>query len=63
MSLKTHKEDQKVPQFTVEQVDYLARIFPDRAPDLETPERQLWAAVGAVNVVRHLRSLLTRQEK
>jgi hypothetical protein len=39
----------------------LELLFPDRCPDLATPERELWAQVGRCEVVRLLRARFDEQ--
>jgi hypothetical protein len=41
-----------------EVVDCLANLFPDRAPDASTPDRQVWIDAGSAYVVRALRTIL-----
>jgi hypothetical protein len=53
----------QVPTASRELLDYLSRLFPDRCPDVATPERKLWMDVGAAMVVRKLRSDYDRYTK
>jgi len=39
------------PAFSQAQIDYLNRIFPDRVPDVDASERDIWIAVGARKVI------------
>ena len=43
-------------------VEWLEKIYPDCSPELDTPEREIWANRGAVGVVRKLRSVLQEQQ-
>lgn len=53
----------KVPFITDELLDYLQRIYPDKAPDPEKSDREIWMIVGAVGVVRHLRRIHEEQRE
>lgn len=44
-------------------VKALEQRFPDRAPNIEAPDREVWAGVGAVRVVRFLRQQLEQQKE
>jgi hypothetical protein len=43
-------------------VAVLATKFPDQAPDLDCPDREVWFRAGQVSVVRWLVSKLEEQE-
>lgn len=43
------------PAVPLELIEALESRFPDRCPDLRTPEREVWAATGRAEVVRFLR--------
>lgn len=49
------------PGVTPELVAHLEHLYPDRAPDPGTSVEDIWIAVGAVSVVRKLRSVLNQQ--
>lgn len=51
----------KVPQITRELIEYLDHIIPDRVPSLEVSDRELWAHIGKVHLVRHLKSIHEEQ--
>lgn len=51
----------KPPAITEELLDYLAEVFPDKAPGLDWTEREVWQSVGAVKVQAHLRHLYDQQ--
>lgn len=40
----------------------LATKFPDQAPDLDCPDREVWFRAGQVSVVRWLASQLEEQQ-
>ena len=44
-------------------VEYLECVFPDRCPDPQFSEKEVWIAAGSAQVVRHLRFILEEQEK
>lgn len=43
-------------------IEELARLYPDRAPSLGTPEQTVWFDAGAVSVVRFCQKLLQELE-
>lgn len=51
----------KTPYIEEALLDYLEEVFPDRAPNIDASDRQIWVRVGAVQVVRHLRMLFNEQ--
>jgi len=53
----------KLPIIERHLIKYLETIYPDVSPSLSIPDRELWAQVGAVGVVRHLRSLYEEQNE
>jgi len=53
----------KLPYIEPATVEYLATIYPDRAPEPEWTEREVWMARGAVSVVRKLRDLVEQQNE
>ena len=55
-------DDIKLPFFDLALVEYLERLFPDKAPDLSKSEKEVWFAAGAVAPARHLRSLLNNND-
>lgn len=53
----------KLPFITDEMLDYLQRLYPDRAPDPSMTDREVWINVGAVGVVRHLHRIYQEQRE
>ncbi len=51
----------KPPAITEELLDYLAKVFPDRAPSIDWDDRMVWQLVGEVKVQQHLRHLYNQQ--
>jgi len=51
----------KKPKVSLELVEYLEGICPDRSPALDTPDRSIWHNSGKVALVRHIRSLFDEQ--
>ena len=43
-----------VPYFTKEQLDYLNRLYPERCPEPNATDREIWMQVGQRQVVRHI---------
>lgn len=52
----------RLPIVDKDLIEYLEEVFPNEAPSLDTPEREIWAKVGEVQVVRHLRSIYDEQQ-
>jgi len=50
------------PPISERLVAVLATKFPDQAPDLDCPDREVWFKAGQVSVVRWLASKLEEQE-
>lgn len=53
--------DVHVPEISQELVKTLEALFPDRSPDIETPDREIWVHHGKVLMVRYLREQHRRQ--
>lgn len=53
----------KIPYITDELLEYLQRLYPDRSPDLEHSDRQIWMNRGAVGVVRHIAAVHKEQRE
>jgi len=51
------------PIIKPELLEYLAEMFPDQVPAPEATEREIWMAVGAVRVCRHLALLYEQQNE
>lgn len=51
------------PFVSQEILEYLERMFPNQCPHIDDTDRQIWAAVGARNVIEHLRSIHAAQLK
>tara|TARA_B100001059_G_scaffold156962_1_gene156496 strand:- start:12681 stop:12869 length:189 start_codon:yes stop_codon:yes gene_type:complete len=45
-----------------ELIDYLEKQFPNKSPDLNDNERQIWFKAGQSSVVSHLRNILNDKE-
>ncbi|OHB39596.1 MAG: hypothetical protein A2882_16310 [Phenylobacterium sp. RIFCSPHIGHO2_01_FULL_70_10] len=53
----------RTPHVTEALVKDLEARFPDRCPDPKMSDREVWMAVGAVKVVRYLRSVLEDRQQ
>ncbi len=51
----------KVPAIDTALVEWLEQIYPDRCPNPNMSDREIWIACGAVGVTRKLRALLEEQ--
>lgn len=61
--MKEPVTDNPVPPIPRLLLEWLERIFPDRAPELDATDRQVWAATGAQSVMRKLRSEYNKQNQ
>lgn len=53
----------KLPIIEENLLDYLERVFPDKAPEPEMSDREVWMARGAIGVVRKLRAIYDEQNE
>ena len=53
----------RTPYITPELLEYLERLYPDRSPRIDTPDRQVWFQSGQADLVRHLRSVFDQQNE
>lgn len=51
------------PQITDGLLQYLERVYPDKCPEPNETDREIWMNRGAVGVVRHLRMLHKEQRE
>lgn len=56
-------KQEKFPHVSPELVKALAEMFPNRCPDLATPDREVWHKAGAASVVSFLRHKSEDQNK
>lgn len=56
-------EKHKLPVIEERLLDYLQRLYPDKAPDPSQTDREIWINVGAVGVVRHLYRVYQEQNE
>lgn len=50
----------KFPSVPLALLEALEARFPDKSPDIKTPDREVWAQVGNSQVVRFLREMHER---
>lgn len=50
-----------LPPISERLVSALAQQFPDRAPDLQWNEKEVWFRAGQASVVRHLITVMQEQ--
>lgn len=53
--------ESKIPYVERTFLEYLERLYPDKAPEVHETDREIWLNRGAVGVVRHLRRLYQEQ--
>lgn len=44
-------------------LEYLQRLYPDKCPEPNDTDREVWMNRGAVGVVRHLRRIYNEQRE
>lgn len=59
----TSKPPAPTPIVTSELLEYLLERYPDRVPNVDDSDRQIWKSVGAVGVVRHLQAIYEEQNQ
>lgn len=52
-----------LPGLTRALVEALDTLFPERCPDIQDNERGIWVYAGKRELVRHLKTVLERQER
>lgn len=60
MSIPPPPRPAKHPPVPLDLLEYLERLYPDRAPDPLDSERQIWMKAGQADLVRKLRATHTR---
>jgi hypothetical protein len=61
--MKEPVKDNPVPPIPRLLLEWLERIFPNRAPALTDTDREVWAAAGAQGVIGKLRSEYNKQNQ
>lgn len=54
---------ERAPHVDAALVEWLSAKFPDRCPSEADSSRQVWIAVGAQKVIKHLRKLVETQSE
>lgn len=49
------RQEAKPPSVPLELLTWLERVYPDKAPEPDLSDRDIWIKVGQVQVVRNLR--------
>lgn len=52
-----------VPQIDKVLIEYLETLYPDKYPNIDTPDKEVWFKAGQVSVVRFLKSKLEEQHR
>lgn len=52
-----------LPHITPELIEYLAKLYEDRSPDLKDADRMIWFRAGQVDVVKHMQRLFDEQNQ
>jgi len=60
---KRQYKSHKLPTVTLELLEYLETIFPDKCPDRGSSVEDIYVKIGNVQVIRKLRSLHEEQTK
>lgn len=53
----------RIPFVTDELLQYLERLYPDKAPEPDHTDREIWMKRGEVGVLRHLRRIHEEQRR
>lgn len=53
----------KTPYIEEKLLEYLEQLYPDRSPEPDDTDREIWMNRGAVGVIRHLRRLFIEQNE
>lgn len=53
----------KPPYIEDKLIEYLEKVYPDRSPEPDDTDREIWINRGAVGVVRHLRRIFEEQRQ
>lgn len=54
-------KDVFIPEFSQAQLDYLNKLYPEKCPEPNDTDREIWMRVGQRQVVRHIEALFLRQ--
>lgn len=60
--MHNHRPVPQLPALSEDLITALEYYFPDRAPDLHTPDNAIWYNAGAASVVRWLRQQYAEQQ-
>jgi hypothetical protein len=52
-----------VPQIDKTLLDYLEKLYPDKYPNLDTPDKEVWFKAGQVSVLRFLKNKFEEQNE
>lgn len=63
MKNKPHSNLSTVPPLDAATVEYAERLFPEKCPNPNDHEREVWMKAGERRAVNRLRNLLDKQEK
>lgn len=50
--------DYKLPTYSIDLINHLNQLYPDRCPPLGSKSKEVWYAAGQRSVVNHLLTLL-----
>lgn len=55
--------ESRLPYVEKSLLEYLSKLYPDKAPEPDDTDREIWMNRGAVGVVRHLNRLYIEQNE
>lgn len=55
--------DEKLPIIDLKVIEFIEGVFPDKSPELDMTDREIWMARGAVSVSRKLRDIYNQQNE
>jgi uncharacterized protein YlzI (FlbEa/FlbD family) len=51
------------PKIPKDLLEYLEKMYPEKCPEIDTPDRVIWMTTGQRYVVRHLRRMFDEQNE
>lgn len=63
MQIGDREQEMNLPMLTVDLIKMLDKRFPDKCPNINAPDRQVWFDAGARSVVNLLLRLQREQEE
>ena len=52
-----------IPKLDNVLIEYLEQLYPDKYPNIDTPDKEVWYKAGQVSVIRFLKKKLEEQNE